>query len=178
MSAPRLSLVMGDTRGDEGSEAVGLPLSGTGTVHIHLHVGEAEAPNAAVKSAPNRGWVGLFAGVVVTAAFIGGYQVGHRPTRDTVSNLQPIPPLAGFVSPEVPVMPELPAMPPPSGMPAIERQLATPPVIVAPPPVLRQVPVQADVRPVIPTVPTSPAPAAPDKPGMPSPSRNAFGLEN
>ncbi len=125
-----------------------------------------------MKPAPSRSWVGLFAGVVVVAAFVGGYQVGHRPTQDTVSNLRPMPPLAGIVPPE------LPAMPPPSGMPAIERKLATAPVIVVPPPALRQAPVQVKVRHVTPAVPPNRAPAAPAKPGTPSPSRNPFGLEN
>lgn len=170
MSTSRLSLVVSGTRANENSEAVGLPLSEAGTVHIHFHAGDGEFPGQANSAPPRRSWLHLCAGVAVVAAFVGGYQTGHRPSRDDVANLRPSPVLTGSAASQLPVMPA------PAGMPEIERQLATAPVIVAPP-VARAAP-QVELRPTIPSAPTSSAPSAAAKPGTPQASRNAFGLEN
>ena len=157
MSAPRLSLVMGgSTPVAEGSD-VALPLPESGTVHLHLHLGEKAGPATEPAKRPLGGWGGLIVGVGLMAAFAGGYQLGHRPAPDDVSNLRPMPALGSIVPPE-PAMPSVAAL----GLPAIQRQLATPPQIIPP------------TRAPQPPVPVAPAPNA----AGPAVSRNAFGLEN
>ena len=160
MSTPRLSLVMGNgTTAAEGGD-VALPVSENGTVHLHLHLGDRTASAAEVVKRPLGSWGGLIVGIGLMAAFGGGYQLGHRPAPDDVSNLRPLSGLASFVPPEPPV-PNVAA----GGMPAIQRQLATPPQII--PPV--RPPQQAGV-----------AAAGPNAtpPTVPGSNRNAFGLEN
>ena len=156
MSAPQLSLVMGGSTQSPERGEVTLPLPESGTVHLHLHMGEkAGAATGSVKR-PLGGWSGLVVGIGVMAAFFGGYQLGHRPAPDDVSNLRPIPALGS------PVVPEL-AMPSAAGgLPAIQRQLATPPQIIPP--------TRAPQHPS--TSATAPSPATPAS------NRNAFGLEN
>lgn len=102
----------------------------------------------------------------MVAAFVGGYQIGHRPVQDEVSNVRPAPLPSAFI-------------PPPSGFPAIERQLATQPVILAPP---RAAPAPSTDHPLDPAGGTTAAlpnpPPAPAPTAEPNPARNAFGLEN
>jgi len=154
MSTPRLSLVMGgSTSAPDGSD-VSLPVPESGTVHLHLHLAGAppSAPDTAKRAVG--GWSGLLIGVGLMAAFAGGYQFGHRPASDDVSNLRPMPALGGVAVTE-------PAMPSPAGgLPAIQRQLATPPQIILP----QRAPQQ----------PGTPAASS----GSAVPGRNAFGLEN
>jgi len=155
MSTPRLSLVMGgSTSAAEGSD-ISLPLPESGTVHLHLHPGEKAGPAMQVVQRSLGGWGCLIVGVGLMAAFGGGYQLGHRPAPDDVSNLRPRPALGSLVSPE-PAMPSAAAL----GLPAIQRQLATPLQIIPP---VRMPPQHSDTT------------AAPPAPGS---SRNAFGLEN
>lgn len=160
VSTPRLSLVMNNgATASEGGD-VALPVPENGTIHVHLHLGEQPASMAEGVKRPLSGWGGLIVGIGLMAAFGGGYQLGHRPAPDDVSNLRPLPGLASFVPPEPPV-PNIAA----GGMPAIQRQLATPPQII--PPV--RPPQQAGVAAAGPN-------AAPST--MPGSNRNAFGLEN
>ena len=159
MSTPRLSLVMGSGLTTPSGSEVPLPVPEDGAVHLHLHLGAAPSPAAERGKRPLAGWGGLVVGIGLMAAFGGGYQLGHRPAPDDVSNLRPMPAPASFVPPEPP-MPSIAA----AGLPAIQRQLATPPQII--PPV--RMPQQPGVTTVAPSV-------APSGPGSP---RNAFGLEN
>ena len=157
MSTPRLSLVMGgSTPATEGSD-VSLPLPESGTVHLHLHLGEKADPAMEPAKRLLGGWGGLIVGVGLMAAFVGGYQLGHRPAPDDVSNLRPMPALGSLVPPE-PAIPSAAAL----GLPAIQRQLATPPQIIPP------------TRGPQPPVTVAPAPNATG----PTANRNAFGLEN
>lgn len=166
MSASRLSLVMGSPRPSQENEALVLPLPDAGTIHVHLHLGEDDAAQATPTPTRRSSWVGLVAGLAVVAAFVGGYQIGHRPAQDEVSNLRPAPLPSAFI-------------PPPSGFPAIERQLATQPVILAPP---RAAPAASTDHPLDPaggaTTSLPNPPSAPVPTSAPSPARNAFGLEN
>ena len=159
MSASRLSLVMGGSTPAPDGDGLTLPLPETGTVHLHLHIGEAERPADKVVRYSVSGWTSLIFGVAVVAAMVGGYQLGHRPASDDISNLRPMPALGGFP------VPELTAPSPVGGLPAIQRQLATPPQII-PPARASQQPGAAATTP------------GPNVPGAPAPGRNAFGLEN
>ena len=160
MSTPRLSLVMGNgtTASEEGG--VALPVPENGAVHLHLHLSDRTAAIAEGIKRPFGGWGGLIVGIGLMAAFGGGYQLGHRPAPDDVSNLRPLPALGSFVPPES-SMPNIAT----GGLPAIQRQLATPPQII--PPV--RAPQQAGVAAAGPNAAPSTAPSS---------SRNAFGLEN
>ena len=126
MSAPRLSLVMGgSTSAAEGSD-LSLPFPESGTVHLHLHLGERAGPATEEAKRPLGGWGGLIVGVGLMAAFAGGYQIGHRPAPDDVSNLRPMPALGSLVPPE-PAMPSaaalgLPGHPAPAGDAAADHR--------------------------------------------------------
>ena len=159
MSTPRLSLVMGSGLTPPSGSEVSVPVPEDGAVHLHLHLGATASPAAEEGKRPLGGWGGLIVGIGLMAAFGGGYQLGHRPAPDDVSNLRPMPAPASFVPPEPP-MPSIAA----GGLPAIQRQLATPPQIIPPVRMLHQPGVTA----VAPSV-------APSEPGSP---HNAFGLEN
>jgi len=157
---------MGSSRPSPESEGVVLPLPDAGTIHVHLHLGEGDAVQAAPTLTRRSGWVGLVAGLAVVAAFVGGYQIGHRPVQEEASNPRPTPLPSAFI-------------PPPNGFPAIERQLATQPVILAPP---RAAPAPSTDHPLdlagVATTSLPNPPPAPVSTGAPSPARNAFGLEN
>ncbi len=161
MSASRLSLVMGGSTPAPDGDGITLPLPETGTVHIHLHIGDAERPAEKVVRYSVSGWTSLIFGVAIVAATVGGYQLGHRPASNDLSNLRPMPALGGVA------VPELPTPSPAGGLPEIQRQLATPPQIIPP----ARAPQQSGATAMTPgpNVPGAPAPA---------PSRNAFGLEN
>ncbi|RYF12484.1 MAG: hypothetical protein EOO40_01140 [Deltaproteobacteria bacterium] len=159
MSTPRLSLVMGSGLTTPSGSEVSLPVPDDGAVHLHLHLAATASPAAEVAKRSLGGWGGLILGIGLMAAFGGGYQLGHRPAPDDVSNLRPMPAPASFVPPEPP-MPSIAT----GGLPAIQRQLATPPQIIPP--------VRAPQQPGGTTVVPSTAPSAP------APNRNAFGLEN
>lgn len=159
MSTPRLSLIMGDGIAVPQTADVTLPFPESGAVHLHLHLSGPAAPVAEVAKRPLAGLTGLIVGVALMAAFGGGYQFGHRPAPEDVSNLRPMPALGSFVPPEP--MPGIAA----TGLPAIQRQLATPPQINSP--------VRLPQQPSVPAA--GPAPGATATPGSP---RNVFGLEN
>lgn len=162
MSASRLSLVMGSPRPSQEQEGINLPLPDVGTIHVHLHLGEGDAAQPTPTPTRRSGWVGLVAGLAVVAAFVGGYQIGHRPGQDEVSNLRAASLPSAFV-------------PSPNGFPAIERQLATQPVILAPRPAAPAPSTDQSLDPagVATTPPSIPVPTS-----APNPARNAFGLEN
>ncbi|MDJ0390700.1 hypothetical protein QMO56_21525 [Roseomonas sp. E05] len=169
MNPSHLSLVVG------GAAAPGAdhpdtttPLPGAGTLHLHLHVAsEAMERAPGEKGQPLSRWTGLLAGMALVVAFGGGYQLGHRPARDDVSNLRP-PALAGFTPPVEAVMPSTAG-----GLPAIQRELALPPRIIPP----QGVAPHAATPPAAQSAPGTPAAVAAGT-GPTGPSRNAFGLEN
>jgi hypothetical protein len=161
MSTPRLSLVMGGSASVAEGGDVSLPLPESGTVHLHLHLGEKAGPAMESVNRSLGGWGCLIVGLGLMGAFGSGYQLGHRPAPDDVSNLRPMPALGSLVPPE-PAMPSVATV----GLPAIQRQLATPPQII-PPTRVPQAPVLA-----------APAPAPAPNAASPTANRNAFGLEN
>ena len=103
MSTPRLSLVMGSGLTTPSGSEVSLPVPEDGAVHLHLHLGATASPAAEGGKRPLGGWGGLIVGIGLMAAFGGGYQLGHRPAPDDVSNLRPMPAPASFVPPEPPM---------------------------------------------------------------------------
>ena len=165
MNPSHLSLVVGGAAAPSADHPdTTTPLPGAGTLHLHLHVGgEARAPGE--KGQPLSRWTGLLAGMALVVAFGGGYQIGHRPARDDVSNLRP-PALSEFTPPAEAVMPSTAR-----GLPAIQRELALPPRIIPP----QGAAPQAATPPAAPNAPGTPAAAGT---GPAGPSRNAFGLEN
>ena len=163
MTPSHLSLIVGGPGEAGGKPPIMTPLPGSGTLHLHLHVG-AEPRASGEKAQPLSRWVGLLGGIALVAAFGGGYQLGHRPAPDDVSNLRP-PPVAEFAAP-TPAMRQ-PTTPSADRLPLVLRQLEQPPRIIPP---QAAVP-QAAPRP-------SAGPVAPAAPGATAPSRNAFGLEN
>lgn len=157
MSAPRLSLVMGEhARAPDDAD---VPLTPPGIVQLHLHVSSGGTVANDVNRKSLGGWAGLIGGIALMAAFAGGYQFGHRSPTDGVSSLRPLPPLGSLLPPGA-AGPSAEA-----GLPAIERQLATTPQFIPP---MRATPQAA----------ASPTTSSPSAPGAPAPARNAFGLEN
>lgn len=163
MNPSHVSLVVGGSAAPAPDQPdTTTPLPRAGTLHLHLHVG-SDARASGEKGQPLSRWTGLLAGMALVAAFGGGYQLGHRPARDDVSNLRP-PALAGFTPPVEAVMPSTAG-----GLPAIQRELALPPRIIPPQ--------GAAPQPAV--APPAAAPSAPSTPAAAAtPSRNAFGLEN